>query len=247
MVSFCYASNNFLVPLTNVQGQIVSQNDDNPHIHLSLSWEYWNEDNGKIHQKFIATITIVTKEIIQNLWQGSVQFHSNVLITDLSQLSSILPQDIFIDTRHFPPKVEIYVNREKMLLCDFISKNATNKAAKKLAEKAKNDLSKLEEITRLDLIGCDLETLPEELSLLSKLIYLDLTCNKFKEVPSVIFRFKNLKVLILRGNKLSQVPESLLQMKPPLNKVDILENPIRRVSFSLQPLIRDLPYMAKWC
>lgn len=133
-------------------------------------------------------------------------------------------------------------------LFEFILKNDHDEKVKEVALKGLESSQPAEytlEITKLDLTGCQLETLPESIALLKELAYLDLCTNHLETVPECIKKLTQLKVLDLRGNKLAKLPPFLTKMYR-LNRLELLENPIREVPSSLHKKVWELPYSARW-
>lgn len=104
----------------------------------------------------------------------------------------------------------------------------------------------LSSITSLDLSGLHLKELPSCFALLSNLRTLNLSTNEFTKVPEVLLNLQELKVLILNGNQLTAIPEEVAEKLPQLNRLDILENPIKEVPSNLKKVVWQLPFLASW-
>jgi Leucine-rich repeat (LRR) protein len=66
-----------------------------------------------------------------------------------------------------------------------------------------------DKVTRLNLSGLNMESLPQEISLFKNLRYLNLRNNHFKIFPEELSKLQNLKVLDVGENLFSSLPQSL--------------------------------------
>jgi Leucine-rich repeat (LRR) protein len=66
-----------------------------------------------------------------------------------------------------------------------------------------------DKVTRLNLSGMNMESLPQEISLFKNLIYLNLRNNHFKIFPEELSKLQHLKVLDVGENLFSSLPQSL--------------------------------------
>ena len=66
-----------------------------------------------------------------------------------------------------------------------------------------------DKVTRLNLSGMNMESLPQEISLFKNLTYLNLRNNHFKIFPEELLKLQHLKVLDVGENLFSSLPQSL--------------------------------------
>ena len=66
-----------------------------------------------------------------------------------------------------------------------------------------------DKVTRLNLSGMSMESLPQEISLFKNLTYLNLRNNHLKILPEELSKLKNLKVLDVGENEFVSVPQSM--------------------------------------
>jgi len=70
-----------------------------------------------------------------------------------------------------------------------------------------------DKVTRLNLSGMNMESLPQEISLFKNLTYLNLRNNHLKILSEELSKLKNLKVLDLGENLFSSIPQSLTSLE----------------------------------
>lgn len=94
-----------------------------------------------------------------------------------------------------------------------------------------------EEITRLDLSGNSLKTLPNNFSLLKNLAILDIRRNSFEVLPEVLGSLP-LRFLNASGNKISDA--SILGRCQQLKVLDLSANSLKEIEVSLLPELRSV-------
>ncbi|MCX6051144.1 MAG: GNAT family N-acetyltransferase [Campylobacterales bacterium] len=99
------------------------------------------------------------------------------------------------------------------------------------------NITKPEEITRIDLSGNSLKTLPSNFALLSHLSILDIRRNSFEVLPEVLGSLA-LRFLNASGNKLSDV--SILSKCQQIRVLDLSANALKEIQFSFLPELRSI-------
>ncbi|MBU0721657.1 GNAT family N-acetyltransferase [bacterium] len=96
-----------------------------------------------------------------------------------------------------------------------------------------------QEITRLDLSGNNLRSLPESIGILSHLLVLNLSNNKLNSLPEVMKNLSRLSNLDIRRNSFTQLPDILEHI--PLRSLNASSNKISDISVLAQcPSLRVL-------
>lgn len=85
-----------------------------------------------------------------------------------------------------------------------------------------------DEVTRLDLSGNSLKTLPDNFGMLSKLLVLNLSNNRLKLLPDSMKNLSNLSNLDIRRNSFEELPEILRSM--PLRSLNASGNKLSDIS-----------------
>jgi Leucine-rich repeat (LRR) protein/ribosomal protein S18 acetylase RimI-like enzyme len=91
------------------------------------------------------------------------------------------------------------------------------------------EVTKAEEITRLDLSGHSLKELPESIGVLSHLLVLNLSNNKLSTLPESMKKLQKLSNLDLRRNKFAVLPDFLSLL--PLRSLNASGNKLESLSF----------------
>lgn len=101
-----------------------------------------------------------------------------------------------IEAISLPDVICLMYNIEKLTVIDIPSNIPT-------------ELSKLDNLTELTLIDCNIDIIPIELTYLKNLVHLDLTENEITIVPKEIGQLSNLKLLCLGANYLMYIPDEI--------------------------------------
>ena len=118
-------------------------------------------------------------------------------------ISNIARQDLFFSILD-AEDAEVVLELEKLLDTKYQIDNTNENL-----EEVKSSLSfENKKITRLQLVGHGLETIPENVEQLKQLRYLYLNGNDFRILPEWIGAFKNLKVLDVRSCELESLPKA---------------------------------------
>ncbi|MEH1845037.1 MAG: COR domain-containing protein, partial [Nostoc sp.] len=88
-------------------------------------------------------------------------------------------------------------------------------------------LTRLQQLTSLDLSSNQLTTLPEALTRLQQLTSLDLSSNQLTTLPEAIARLQQLTSLDLSSNQLTTLPEAITRLQQ-LTFLDLSGNPIEK-------------------
>ncbi len=90
-----------------------------------------------------------------------------------------------------------------------------------------SSIESADDIKRLDLSSCDLETLHEDFGSLTQLYSLNLSDNQLTDLPSSMSAFHNLGFIDLRNNALERIPEVLYNIN--LKSINLSYNQIKRI------------------
>jgi len=122
-------------------------------------------------------------------------------------ISNIARQDLFFSILD-AKEAEVVLELEKLLDTKFQIDNTNENL-----EWVKSSLSfENRKITRLQLVGHGLETIPENVEQLKQLRYLYINGNDFRILPEWIGAFKNLKVLDVRSCELESLPKTIRKL-----------------------------------
>jgi Leucine-rich repeat (LRR) protein len=100
-------------------------------------------------------------------------------------------------------------------------------------------------LTRLDLGGMSLESLPDSIGNLINLTELDLASNRLKQVPDSISKLKNLIILNLHSNCLTSLPSTLGELKE-LRKLYLPSNRLATLPDSVNGLTNLTSLWLEW-